>query len=251
MKIRICDDRLTLAQTAAEHAIEIIRRRLTERGQARIVVETGESQMEFFRELSTHRDLQWANVEVFCASEYIGLPAGHPAGMSGFLKHRLLTKTGIKRFFCFEAETNLATRISEYSAKLRNAQLDLAVVGIGENGRLILNSPPADFDTESPYITVDLDFAYRTQQVSEGWFVDVGQVPMQAVTMSVRQILQAGEIIALAPGSARALAVKVCAEHGVSPTAPATVLQSHSNTTVYLDRESSSLLAAQAEGTRG
>jgi glucosamine-6-phosphate deaminase len=251
MKIRICDDRSTLAQTAAEHAVEVIRRRLTEHGQARIVVETGESQLEFFRELSTHRDLDWANVEVFCATEYIGLPAGHPAGTSAFLKHRLITKTGIKRFFCFEAETNLAARIAEYGAKLRNGPLDLAVIGIGENGRLLLNSPPADFDTESPYITVDLDFAYRSQQVSEGWFVDVGQVPMQAVTMSVRQILKACEIIALAPGSARALAAKVCAEHGVSPTAPATILQSHSNTSVYLDRDSSALLSAQAGNSAG
>lgn len=243
MRIRICDDRLTLAQTAAEHALEIIRRRLTERGHARIVVETGESQVEFFRELSAHRDLDWTNVEVFCASEYIGLQAGHPASISGFLEHRLIAKTGIKRFFCFEEEANLAARIADFGAKLWNRSLDLAVVGIGENGRLLLNSPPADFETETPYITVDLDLAYRRQQVDEGWFVDVGQVPMQAVTMSIRQILKASEIIALAPGSSRALAAKVCAEHGVSPTAPATILQSHSNTSVYLDRESSALLS--------
>ena len=246
MKIRICDDRLTLAQTAAEHAAEVIRRGVTERGQARIVVETGESHLEFLRELSAHRDLDWANVEVFCASEYVGMPAGHPASMSGFLKHRFITKTGIKRFFCFEEGSNLVARIAEFGGKLRNGALDLAVIGIGENGRLLLNSAPADFDTVSPYITVDLDFAYRAQQVSEGWFVDVGQVPMQAVTMSVRQLLKAGEIMVLAPGSAKALAVKVCAEHGVSPTAPATILQSHSNTSVYLDRDSSTLLSSQA-----
>lgn len=245
MRIRVFESREELASAAAEHALEVIRRGLTERGQARIVVETGESQLEFFREFSAHRDLDWAKVEVFCANEYIGLPAGHPASMSGFLKHRLISKTGIKRFFCFEAETNLSSRIDEFGGKLQNGPLDLAVISIGENGRLLLNSPPADFDTELPYITVDLDFAYRTQQVSEGWFVDVGQVPMHAVTMSVHQLLKAGEIIALAPGSARALAVKVCAEHGVSPTAPATFLQSHSNTSVYLDRDSSALLSAQ------
>ena len=244
MKIRICDDRLTLAQTAAEQAAEVIRRRLKEHGQARIVVETGESQLDFFREISAHRDLDWAKVEVFCASEYFGLPPAHPASVSDFLQHRLISKTGIKKFLCFEAETNMLMRIAEFGAKLRNGKLDLAVIGISENGRLLLNSPPADFDRESPYITVDLDFAYRTQQVSEGWFVDLGQVPMQAVTMSVRQLLKAGEIIALAPGSAKALAVKVCAEHGVSPTAPATILQSHSNTSVYLDRDSSALLSA-------
>jgi glucosamine-6-phosphate deaminase len=181
---------------------------------------------------------------VFCASEYIGLPADHPASMRRFLQDRLIKKTGIKQFFYLEAESNLDTRIADFGAKLRNQPIDLTVISIGENGRLVLNGPPADFESESAYIAVDLDFAYRAQQVSEGWFVDVGQVPMQAVTISIRQILESNEILALASGRAKALAVKVCAEHSISPTAPATILQSHTNTSIYLDRDAASLLSA-------
>ena len=245
MKIRIFDDRHALAQAAAEHAVEVIRQRLAERGQARIVLETGESQVDFLRELSAFRDLDWGNVEVFCASEYIGLPADHPASVRRFLKDRLIAKTGIKKFFSFESDSNLAARIAEFETKLRGAPPDLAVVGMGENGRLTLNGPPADFDTESPFITVELDIAYRRQQVDEGWFVDVGQVPMRALTMSVRQMLKANEILVMAPGSGRALAVKVCAEHGISPTAPVTCLQTHRETTIYVDRESSASLSQE------
>ena len=244
MRISIFEDRQVLAQAAAERTIELIRKALTERKLARIVLETGEQHVDYLRELSAHRDVDWANVEVFCAGEYIGLPPDHPASVRRFLRDRLIAKTGIKKFFYFETESNLSVRIADFGAKLRTSPPDIAVLGIGENGRLALNSPPADFDTEASYFTIDLDFPYRSQQVSEGWFVDVGQVPMQAITMSVLQILRANEIIAVATGSSSALAVKVCAEHGISPTAPATILQTHSNANLYVDRESAAQLSA-------
>jgi glucosamine-6-phosphate deaminase len=249
MKMRIFDDQLAMAKAAADRAVEVIRQALAERGQARLVATTGESQVGFLRELTTHREVDWASVEVFCMGEYIGLPADHPASLRRFLQDRLIGKTGIKQFAFFGEESNRARKIAEMGSKLRSDPADIAFVAIGENGCLGLNNPPADFDTEEPYLTVDLDFAYRLQQVNEGWFVEVGQVPMQAISMSVRQIMKSKEILAVVPDARKALAVKVCVEHGISPTAPATILRTHHNATLYLDHDSSAQLSL-GEGDR-
>lgn len=245
MKIRIFDDPLSTAKAAADRAVDVIRKALAERGRAGIVASVGESQVDFLRELSAHRDLDWANVEVLCIGEYIGLPADHPASMLRFLQDRLIAKTGIKHFVSFGDELNRARRIAELGAKLRSSPADIAFVTIGENGHLGLNNPPADFETEEAYALIDLDLSYRQQQVNEGWFVDVGQVPMQAISMLVPQIMKAREIVAVVPGGRMALAVKVCVEHGVSSTAPATILRTHPNATLYLDRDSSAQLSLE------
>jgi glucosamine-6-phosphate deaminase len=243
MKVKIFDDRAALAKDAADHASGVIRQALAERGQARIVASAGESQVDFLRELTSHRDLAWANVEAFCIGDYLDLPADHPSSIRRFLQDRLIVKTGIKSFNHFDSASERTRAIADTGARLQSSQVDLAIIGIGENSHLALNSPPADFDTEEPFLVVDLDFGYRLQQVNEGWFTEVGQVPMQAIAMSVRQILKAKEIVVVVPGSEKALAVKVCVEHGVSPTAPATILRTHDNTTLYLDLDSSALLS--------
>jgi len=245
MKIRIFDDQLAMAKAAADRAIEVIRLAMSERGQARIVASAGESQVDFLRELIVHRGVDWAKVEMFCIGEYIGLPANHPASMRRFLQDRLLTKTGIRAFADFGDEADRARRITELGTKLRSVPADIAFVAIGDSGQLGLNSAPADFETEEAYRVSDLDFGYRLQQVSEGWFVDVGQVPMKAISMTVRQIMKAREILAVVPESRKALAVKVCVEHGISPTAPATILRSHANATLYLDRDSAAQLSSE------
>ena len=242
MKIRIFDDSLTLAKAAAESAAGVIRQALAERGQARIVASTGESQVDFLRELVVHRDVDWANVEVFGIGEYIGLTPDHPASMRRFLQDRLIAKTGIRHFVSFGDESNQSRRIAEAGAKLRSAPADIAFVTIGDNGHLGLSSPPADFEAQEAYAVIDLDLAFRRHQVIEGWFVDVGQVPMQAISMSISQIIKASEILAVVPGGNKALAVKVCVEHGISPTAPATILRTHPNTSLYLDSDSSAKL---------
>jgi glucosamine-6-phosphate deaminase len=248
MKIGIFDDRIVMAKAAAERAIEVIQQALAERGQARIVASAGESQVDLLRELTAHRYLDWACVEVFCIGEYLDLPQDHPASFRRFIQDRLIAKAGIRHFNHFGTVTDGNTAMAVAGARLQSAPVDLALVGIGDSGQLALNSPPADLDTEEPYLMVDLDFGYRTQQVNEGWFADVGQVPMKAISMSVRQILKAKEILAVVPGAEMALAVKVCVEHGVSPTAPATILKTHANTTIYLDRESSAQLSPPGGG---
>jgi glucosamine-6-phosphate deaminase len=126
--------------------------------------------------------------------------------------------------------------------ELASAPIDIAFVGIGENGHLAFNDPPADFETEEPYLIVELDQACRTQQVNEGWFNSIPEVPARAISMSVKQILKSREIIAVVPGAQKARAVKACLEGEISPLAPASILRTHPNTTIYLDTESASLL---------
>ena len=120
--------------------------------------------------------------------------------------------------------------------------MDIAFAGIGENGHLAFNDPPADFETNQPYLVVQLDEACRRQQVGEGWFADISEVPRQAISMSVRQILKTREVIAVVPDARKAKAVKLCAEGEITPLAPASILRTHPGVTLYLDRESASLL---------
>lgn len=247
MRISIFDDRLALAKAAAEHAVEAIQRAIAERKSARIIAAAGESQIDFLRDLTAHREVDWAKVEVFCIGEYLGLPADHPASIRRFLQDRLVAKTGIKQFHFLEVNLDQGRAMAEIGLKLRSSPVDIAFLEIGENGQLGMNIPPADFETEEPYLAVDLDFNYRLQQVNEGWFVEMGQAPMQAVAMSVRQIMKAKEILAIVPGRRRALAVRVCIEHGISPTAPASILSTHPNTAMYLDRDSAAQLAAEGK----
>jgi len=245
MEIRIFDDQRALVKAAADRAVEVIRQAIAERGQARVVASTGESQVELLRDLSAHREVDWPKVEVFSIGEFIGLPADHPASMQRFLQGRLVAKTGAKQITLLTTEADRARKMVEVGSKLQSVPADIAFVGIGDNAHLGLNVPPADFDSHEPYLTMDLDLAYRTQQVNEGWFVEVGQVPMRAISMSIQQLLKAKEILALASGSSKALAVKVCVEHGISPTAPASILRAHLNAAMYLDRDSSAQLTVK------
>jgi len=142
-----------------------------------------------------------------------------------------------------DGEDNPREVIRQVGATLNAAPVDIAFAGIGENGHLAFNDPPADFDTQEPYLVVDLDEACRRQQVGEGWFANIADVPRQAISMSVRQILQAREIIAVVPDARKAHAVKLCVQGEITPMAPASILRTHPATTLYLDRESSSLLS--------
>ena len=126
---------------------------------------------------------------------------------------------------------------------LASAPIDIAFLGIGENGHLAFNDPPADFEVEDPYLIVKLDEACRRQQVGEAWFADLSQVPTQAISMSVRQILKAKEILAVVPDSRKAQAIKACFEGEIGPMAPASILRTHANATVYLDTNSAALLS--------
>ncbi len=243
MILKIFDDKLSLAKAAADHAAATLKCALGERGHARIIAATGASQFDFLDALTARRDIDWANVEMFHLDEYIGLTAEHPASFRKFLCERLVGKTGITLAHFLEVDSDPEAAMRAVGAALSSAPIDVAFVGVGENGHLAFNDPPADFETEEPYLIVDLDLACRRQQLGEGWFADLSQVPTRAVSMSIRQILKAREILVIVPEARKAQAVKDCFEGEITPVHPASILRSHANATVYLDRDSSSLLS--------
>jgi glucosamine-6-phosphate deaminase len=243
MLIRVFDDRNQLGRAAAEQAADAVRRATNERGRARIIAATAASQLEFLDSLTKAANIDWTKVEVFHLDEYIGLPVTHPGSFRKMLLDQLVRKTGITKYHLLDGDTADPSEVVRREGKeLSSAPIDIAFLGIGENGHIAFNDPPADFETEEPYIIVTLDDACRRQQVGEAWFADISQVPKQAISMSARQILKAREILAVVPDVRKAQAVKACFEGDISPMAPASILRTHPNATVYLDKSSSSLL---------
>lgn len=248
MQIAICPDRATMSRAAAAHAAEVLKRSVRTHGRARIIAATGASQIDFLDALTSTPGIDWPRVEMFHLDEYIGLPLIHPASFRRYLRERLIDKAGIGHCHLLDGEQDperVAQRVGE---SLAAEAIDIAFVGIGENGHLAFNDPPADFTTERPYLIVTLDEACRRQQVGEGWFASIEEVPTQAISMSIRQILKSREVIAVVPDARKAAAVKACVEGPVSPLAPASILQTHPNTTLYLDRESAALLNSENGG---
>lgn len=244
MNIKVFKDKATLAATAADQAASILRKAISEKGAARIIAATGASQFEFLDALTAMPGIDWSRVEMFHLDEYIGLPMSHPASFRSYLLKRLINKVGIIRYHLLDGESDPALVAREVGAKLASAPIDVAFVGIGENGHLAFNDPPADFETEEPYLVVNLDEACRRQQMGEGWFATLADVPLSALSMSVRQILKAQEIICVVPDARKARAVAACFEGQVSPEVPASILRTHPRCTVYLDDDSAALLTS-------
>jgi glucosamine-6-phosphate deaminase len=234
--------KISLGQSAAEQAATAIRQAITTKGRARIIAATGASQFEFLEALTKAPDIDWAQVEMFHLDEYIGMPITHPASFRKYLWERFIEPTGMQNYHLLDGEANPNEVCASVGDLIADAPIDVAFVGIGENGHLAFNDPPADFETQAPYLIVNLDEACRRQQLGEGWFASLDDVPKQAISMSIRQILKAHEIICVVPDARKAEAVKTCLAGDVSPLAPASILQTHANTTVYLDKASAALL---------
>ncbi|HTZ83133.1 MAG TPA: 6-phosphogluconolactonase, partial [Candidatus Acidoferrales bacterium] len=176
--------------------------------------------------------------------EYVGIPMTHPGSFRRMLVERFVDKTGITNYHFVEGDApDLSEAVRRVSEQLTSSAIDVTFVGIGENGHIAFNDPPADFETEDAYIVVELDEACRRQQVGEGWFADLSRVPRQAISMSPRQIMKATQIVAVVPDLRKAQAVRLCMEGDVSPMAPSSILRRHPNATVYLDCDSASLLS--------
>ena len=244
MLLKVFNDKVSLGQAAAKQAATAIQGAIAERGRARIIAATAASQLQFLDALTKSAGIDWARVEVFHLDEYIGLPVTHPGSFRKMLLEQLVRKTGINKYHLLDGDAPDPSEVVRRVGKqLASAPIDIAFLGIGENGHIAFNDPPADFKTEEPYIIVNLDEACRQQQVGEAWFADISQVPKQAISMSARQILKAKEILAVVPDTRKARAVKSCFEGEISPMAPASILRTHSNATVYLDKNSASLLS--------
>src|SRR6188472_539890 len=188
MEVRIYSDRETPSRAAAAHAADALRACLRAQDTARIIAATGTSQIEFLEALTAAAGIEWSRVEMFHLDEYLGLALSHPAGFRRYLRDRLIDKVGIGRFHLLDGEADPGRVAQQAGDVLAAGAVDVAFVGIGENGHLAFNDPPADFTTERPYLVVSLDEACRRQQVGAGWFASVDDVPARAVSMSVRQI---------------------------------------------------------------
>jgi glucosamine-6-phosphate deaminase len=242
MTIKVFPSKAALAQASASHAAATIREAISQRGEARIIAATGASQFDFLDALTKIPGIDWSSVEMFHLDEYVGMSDKAPASFCKYLKERLINKVGLKKYHLLDGTQAPEAVIARVSTEICKAPIDIAFVGVGENGHLAFNDPPADFDTDEPYIVVNLDEACRRQQLGEGWFPTLADVPTQAISMSIRQIMKAKQILCIAPDSRKANAVRACFSGEVSPFAPASILQRHPDTTIYLDKESSALL---------
>jgi glucosamine-6-phosphate deaminase len=242
--IAVFESKEELGRAAGERAAAAIREAVAGRGGARVVAATGASQFEFLDALTSRRDVEWGRVECFHLDEYVGIPDTHPASFRRYLRERLVERVRPAAFHFLAGDAaDPAAECWRVGDLLAAAPVDVAFVGIGENGHLAFNDPPADFDTEEPYLVVDLDEACRRQQLGEGWFPTLDDVPRRAISMSVRQILKSREILCVVPDARKARAVRDCLQGEVSPLHPASILKTHPRTTAYLDRDSAALLA--------
>ena len=242
MHLTVYSAKATLGAAAAAEAAETIRAAVAESGRARIIAATGASQFEFLAALVSIPDVPWGQVEMFHLDEYIGLPADHPASFRKYLRERLIEPARVGTVHLLDGEQDPREVCARAGAVIAAAPVDIAFVGIGENGHLAFNDPPADFDTREPYLIVTLDDACRRQQVGEGWFPEIESVPTQAISMSCRQILASRRILCIVPDARKAEAVRAAVEGPVTPHVPASILQTHDDVTLYLDVESASLL---------
>lgn len=244
MEIKINSNPKELGQAAGKSGAELVRKAIAQKGFANIILATGTSQFETLNQLIAESGIDWSKVTLFHLDEYIGLPITHPASFRKYLKERFISKVpNLKGVNLIDGEVDQTTECERLSALILAHPIDVAFVGIGENGHLAFNDPPADFETEKPYIVVELDEACRKQQLGEGWFPSLEAVPTKAISMSVKQILKSKAIICSVPDLRKAQAVKDTIENPVSNLFPATALQLHPDCTCFLDTDSASLLS--------
>ena len=243
MKIAVHLDPDVMAKVAAASAAQILRDAVQRRGRAAFIAATGASQFNFLKYLVAAPGIAWERTTMFHLDEYIGMSADHPASFRRYLRERLTSKVpiGAVHFIAGDAP-DLAVELSQLNLAISSTSIDAAFVGIGENGHLAFNDPPADFETEHPYIIVTLDDACRQQQFGEGWFKTLDDVPRQAISMTVRQIMKAAHIVCTVPDKRKAQAVKACLEGEIGPMLPASILRTHRSYSLFLDKESASLL---------
>ncbi|MFP4174088.1 MAG: glucosamine-6-phosphate deaminase [Candidatus Hydrogenedentota bacterium] len=245
MEINVSDTKQAMGKAAAGRAASALRQSLSERGAANLIVATGASQFEMLEHLVKEPDVDWKNVRVFHLDEYIGLDDAHPASFCRYLRERFEQKLP-EPPAAFHYLNGMAPdaqaecrRLGEIIAR---HPIDVACIGIGENGHLAFNDPPADFEVEDPYIVVNLDEACRKQQFGEGWFDSIEDVPRQAISMSIKQIMKSKLLVVTCPDERKAEAVKNAVKGEITNMCPASKLQEHPNCALFLDKPAASLL---------
>ncbi len=239
MVINISDNASDLGLKAAHFAAGKLNEAIGMNGEARMVVSTGSSQFETLQALLNEK-VEWDKVEIFHLDEYIGLPVTHPASFRKYLYERFINQIKVKAFYSVDVEGSIEQKIKELTKQIRKKPVDLGLIGIGVNGHIAFNDPPADFDTRESYIVVNLDNECRLQQVNEGWFRTIDDVPLQAVSMSPWQILQCKTIISCVPHKVKAIAVRNTLLNRTTEVVPATLLKQHPDYHLFIDKNSSS-----------
>lgn len=242
MEIIISETKQILGLKAAKRGGELIREAILQRGTANIIVATGASQFEMLNEL-VKEDIDWSVVTAYHLDEYIGISDTHPASFRKYLKERFVDIVSPKEFIYVNGNDDPYQECLRLGNLIYKHPIDIAFVGIGENGHLAFNDPPADFDTKEAYLVVTLDEECRHQQMGEGWFPTFSDVPEKAISMSIKQIMKSGNIICCVPDLRKAEAVKKTVEDNISPLAPASILRQHEAISLYLDVDSASLLS--------
>jgi glucosamine-6-phosphate deaminase len=230
-----------MGKEAAVRAAALLNQAIMQNGKARMLLSTGQSQFEFFNNIIL-QDIDWEKVEIFHLDEYVGISGEHPASFVKYIKERLVKHISPKQVYFVDGAGNIEANIKYLTEQIKKEPIDVAMIGIGENGHVAFNDPPADFDTKESYKVVTLDEKCRLQQVGEGWFDNIGQVPKKAVTMTVYQIMQSRHILSCVPHSVKAQAVKAVLESEVNNQIPATILKTHPSWVLLLDKDSASLL---------
>ena len=234
MRITISSTADGLGLKASDKAAELIRDAIADHGTARIVLSTGESQFETLRYL-VKQDIDWLKVEMFHLDEYVGLPQTHPASFRKYLKERFVEPTGVTKVHFVDGTPEGIALLTE---EIRSQPIDVGLIGIGRNSHIAFNDPPADFETHEAYLVVNLDETCRNQQVAEGWYATVDDVPKQAISMSVWQIMQCRHIISAVPHREKAWAVAKTLSSELTPSVPATMLKTHDDFNLFLDAAS-------------
>lgn len=246
MTISVYPSKEELGRAAAEEAAQLFRETLSKQESVRFVAATGASQFDFLDNLCSAEGIDWNRTEMFHLDEYVGIDESHPASFVGYLRKRLVERVhpGKVHFIRGDAEDQEAER-QRLSSLISAAPIDVAFIGIGENGHIAFNDPPADFEAEEAYLVLNLDEQCKRQQVGEGWFGGIEEVPAQAYTMSVKQILKAKQIICCVPDKRKAQAVRNCLgkEVQVTPLRPASILKTHPACHIFLDEASASQLS--------
>ena len=244
MKIDIATNRRESGRRAAEHGAQIIRSALRKRGSANIIVATGASQFDVLAHLVEAPDIAWNNVTAFHLDEYVGLPITHGASFRKYLWERFVRqlRLPLAAFHYVNADKNPQKECDRLGKLIARHPIDVAFIGIGENGHVAFNDPPADFQTTRPYLVVNLDKACRQQQLGEGWFPSLAAVPKRAISMSPKQIMKSKALICTVPDQRKAKAVRASLKGKVTADVPASILQRHKNCALFLDNESASLL---------
>jgi glucosamine-6-phosphate deaminase len=243
MKIKVLKTKYDMGKAAAEEAARILVDAIREKGEATFIAATGASQFEFLENLTSISSIDWSKTTMFHLDEYVGLPETHPASFRKYLKERFINKVHPGNVHLINGDAKDPELECERLGKIiKQKKIDVAFVGIGENGHLAFNDPPADFNTKKSYLVVELNDACRKQQLDEGWFKSFDEVPKRAISMSIEQIMKSKNIICTVPDKRKAKAVKNCLEEEISPLCPASILRKHTQVYFYLDKNSASLI---------